>query len=94
MNKISFLDELMKLGGVRIVVKTANELTSDPPAGLMSAEGVPETMVNHPAEASSRLPLTSGMPAQIGQGGLGEVSQAKAPIDQHKFNRGYRESVS
>jgi hypothetical protein len=94
MNKISFLDELMSLGGVRSVVKTADDMVSQPPVGMMSGEAAPPADIQHPAEVATRLP-TSTRSAGVVQGGeLGDVTSAKDPIDRHKFNRAYRKSSS
>lgn len=94
MNKISFLDELMSLGGVRSVVKTADDMISQPPVGMMSGEDGPPADIQYPAEVNSRLPTSARMPGAIQSGGLGNVSSAKDPIDRHKFNRAFRESNS
>ena len=94
MNKISFLDELMKLGGVRVIVKTADDMCSQPPAGMMSGESAPPADVQHPAEVETRLPISSRTPGAIQPGDLGDITSAKDPIDRHKFNRAYRESKS
>ena len=90
MNRISFLDELMKLGGVRSIIKEGNQLMSDPPAGMMSGGGVPDAEPHRPDEASSRLPAVAGHGGNIESGKLGNITNAKSPIDQHKFNRAFR----
>lgn len=94
MNRISFLDELLKLGGVRVVVKVSSDLTSDPPAGLMNPDAAPPAEPHQPTEAASRLPATAHIPAQIHAGQQGDITTSRNPIDQYKFNWGYRESVS
>jgi len=94
MNKVSFLDELMSLGGVRSVVKTADEMISQPPAGMMSGEAAPSADIQYPTEVTSRLPTAARSAGDIQGGDLGDVTSAKDPIDRHRFNRAYRESVS
>ena len=91
MNRISFLDELIKLGGVRCVVKVSSELTTDPPAGLMSPDAAPPAEPHRPTEASSRIPATAHLPTQVYAGRQGKITTSKNPIDKYKFNRGYRE---
>lgn len=94
MNKISFLDELMSLGGVRVIVKTADDMVSQAPSGMMSGESAPPADIQHPAEVTTRLPTAARSAGAIQGGDQGDVTSAKDPIDRHKFNRAYRESVS
>ena len=90
MNRISFLDELMKLGGVRSIIKEGGTIMSEPPGGMMSQDAVPPAEPHRPSEASSRLPAVAGHGGNIEAGKLGVVTSAKNPIDQHKFNRAFR----
>lgn len=95
MNKISFLDELLKLGGATRVVKVAYQGAADSseaPQGMTGSGSVPESIRVAPHEASTRLPKTSHLPSQIKPGALGGVTQAKDPISKHRFNRAWRDS--
>jgi hypothetical protein len=92
MNLVSFLDELVKLGGAHCVVKRANLATSnDIPQGMVDDSPVPEHIEVRPADATTRLPLTGGQLSQVQVGALGDVTEAREPIDRDKFNRTYKE---
>ncbi|MBW2691025.1 MAG: hypothetical protein JRE57_00145 [Deltaproteobacteria bacterium] len=92
MNLISFLDELIKIGGVAGVVKQADDVsTVDIPHGMIDEDPPPDSIKVYPHEASSRLPLTAKTPSAVQTGHLGDMTQAKDPIDRNKHNRGYRD---
>jgi hypothetical protein len=98
MNLVSFVDELVKLGAVRSLIKSAGEIdstsnvnSSDPPATIMGGGGVPSSLRVVPEKASTRLPESVDTPSEIVAGSLGSVTGAKAPIDRDKFNRWYRD---
>lgn len=90
MNRISFLDELIKLGGARCIIKHSNELMSDPPGGMMETSSVAAAEPHRPSEASSRLPDVAGHGGKIVPGSLGNITEAKDPIDEHRFNQAFR----
>jgi hypothetical protein len=95
MNLISFVDELVKLGAVRpLIRKLAADGDSeavDIPQGMMSSEPVPDSDRVHPAEAATRLPATAHLEPEIETGHLGKVTEPKHPIDRDKYNRAYRD---
>jgi len=91
MNKLSFLDELMKLGGARAVIKTANETASQAPSGMGSDGSAPKADIVRPNEVATRLRTAAKSKGAITAGGLGGVTQSPEPIDGERFNRGYRE---
>jgi hypothetical protein len=87
MNKISFLDELVKLGCCKHLLKRAE--SSSIPVGMASSEPAPESIDTHPSEANTRIPLTAHLRSPIRPGAIGRVTQAKDPIGKHRFNRPY-----
>lgn len=93
MNKLSFLDELLRCTSFAPIVKQAyadyEANTIDAPAGMMDSTQSPPQIATVPDEASSRLQDTAHLPAAIKPGQLGAVTDAKAPIDQERFNRPY-----
>jgi hypothetical protein len=94
MNKLSFLDELMKLGGAMCLVKRAemgDVNTVDIPHGMMGSDPMPAGDRLVPDDAATRLPATAHLPSRIQGGSLGGVTQAKDPIDREKYNRAYRD---
>ena len=92
MNLVSFLDELIKLGGAACLTKRADEVsTVDVPHGMTDGNPPPDSIKVHPHEASTRLPLTGKTPSIVQSGHLGGQTQAKDPIDRYKYNRGYRD---
>lgn len=92
MNLISFLDELVKLGGARCVIKRAAEVnTIDIPSGMIDDSPVPFHIEVRPHEAATRLPITGGQMSAVPSGHIGGVTQAKDPIDRDKYNRAYKE---
>jgi hypothetical protein len=98
MNLVSFIDELVKLGAARSLIKRAGEAdatsnvnSSEPPATIMGGGAVPMALRVVPEKASTRLPDSVDVPSQIVAGSLGDVSGAKYPIDRDKFNRWYRD---
>jgi hypothetical protein len=99
MNKISFLDELVRLGGATRMLKqayggsegTGETSTVDIPHGMVGSDPTPESIRVAPDEAATRLPETAKLPSNIRPGRLGGISQAKDPIDRFKFNRAYRD---
>ena len=90
MNRASFMDELLKIASGDIW-KRAYEGSGAVPEGLMSSDPVPPEIDVHPSRAETRLPNTAHLPSVIDEGALGDVTQAKSPIDQHKYNRVYRD---
>lgn len=95
MNKISFLHELVSLGGATRLIKKAYgggaTSTVDIPHGMVGSDSTPESIPVAPAEASTRLPRTAKQPSQVKPGTLGDVTQAKEPVDRFKFNRADRD---
>ncbi|MFQ5352742.1 MAG: hypothetical protein ACE5D3_06685 [Candidatus Binatia bacterium] len=92
MNLISFLDELVKLGGVRCVIKRASDVnTVDIPSGMVDDSPVPFHIDVWPHEAATRLPKTGKHLSSVPTGELGGVTQAKDPIDRDKYNRAYKD---
>jgi hypothetical protein len=101
----SFLDELVKIGApVNIIPRrsTLSALVQNAlhksmtvkKAGLedyaMTAGGAaPPAERVHPAEATSRLPLSGGRTGIVHPGLYGNITNAKEPIDAQKFNRAY-----
>ena len=90
MNLGSFVDELMKVGAMDPIKKHAST-TVDVPSSMMDNGLVPESIDVRPDEAGSRLPRTGHLPPQVDGGNLGQVAQAKDPIDRQKYNRAYRD---
>lgn len=88
MNMISFIDELVKLGAGRVLVKDA-ATTSEAPEGMVGVDSVPDSDDVWPHDVRTRLPETARGVSQIAPGELGPVSLAKEPIDQERFNRSY-----
>lgn len=99
MNRISFLDELVKIGSATDMIKAAygggsdagTVNTVDIPHGMVGSDPVPESTRLSPDDASSRLPNSSKVPSAIRPGRLGGVTQAKDPVDRFRFNRVYRD---
>ena len=98
MNLASFVDELVKIGGLRALTKRAGEIDStsnvnsvEPPMGIMGGGSVPASLRVVPERAATRLPHADDFESQIEAGSLGDVTGAKSPIDQDKFNRWYRD---
>ena len=93
MNMSSFLDELVKVGAGRILVKRSSDSvnTTDIPSGMMGDGYVPPAMDVMPQYAETRLPNTAQRPSQVPMGTLGGVTEAKNPIDRYKYNRVYQE---
>lgn len=97
MNKISFLDELIKLGGVTGMYKrafdgeTLGDISADIPSGMMGTEPVPGSIRTIPDEAGTRLPNANHSGNSVSSGRLGPVTQARNPIDRERFNKIYRE---
>ena len=88
MNLHSFVDEVIKLGGVTVMVKrSASGSTEDIPAGLGGSGSVPESITTTPDEAATRLPATGHLPAAVEPGTLGKMTNSRAPIDRPRFNR-------
>ncbi len=95
MNLVSFVDELVKVGGLTCLYKRADDAevnTVDIPHGMMSHETMPERIIVNPAEVATRLPNLARSGTAIPSGTLGGVTQSKWPIDREKFNRLYRRS--
>lgn len=94
----SFLDELLKLGAARSLVKSAygggdssgDINTVDIPHGMIGSEPMPEVDRVAPDEAGTRL-QASAVPSQIKPGILGKVSPSRQPIDRERYNRAYRD---
>lgn len=95
MNLISFVDELVKLGGARpLFRKFSAEGDTDAveiPHGMMGDGAAPEADRVDPSESATRLPATSYLAPDLETGHLGKVTEPKQPIDKDRFNRAYRE---
>lgn len=99
MNLISFADELVKVGALRPLLEkhayggdAAHDTTTvDIPHSMMGSGAVPESIRVAPDEAATRLPRTAHRPSIVQSGHIGEVAQAKDPIDRFKYNRAYRD---
>ena len=98
MNLVSFVDELVKIGAVRGLIKRSGEIDAtsnvnsvEPPAAIMGGGAVPPSLRIVPERAATRLPNSEDVPSLIIAGALGGVTGAKAPIDQDKYNRWYRD---
>lgn len=90
MNKLAFLDELLRCCSFAPIIKKAYEdNTIDVPSGMMDAAPSPPQLIAVPDEAASRLPNTAHLPAAVKPGQLGGVTDAKMPIDRERFNRPY-----
>lgn len=91
MNLISFVDELVKLGGVRVIVKRAADISSsEVPAGMMDPGQPPPSIRVAPDEAATRL-LNTELPDAIQPGKLGPLASTINPIDRERFNHLYQE---
>jgi len=98
MNLVSFVDELVKIGGMRVLMKRAGEIDStsnvnsvEPPMAIMGGGPVPSSLRVVPERAATRLPHSEEFDSQIEAGSLGDVTGSREPIDQDKFNRWYRD---
>jgi len=91
MNTLSFLDELVKIGAARCLLKSAEINTVDIPQGMMGDGVVPPSITVAPSDASTRLPRTGLKPATFPSGHLGRSTEPKDPIDRFKYNRAYRD---
>jgi hypothetical protein len=93
MNKMSFVDELVKVGAMRCLLKRASDVnTIDVPEGMMSNAPTPDAIRLHPDQAATRLPATAHLMSSLDMPGmLGSVTQAVDPIDREKFNRAYKD---
>lgn len=91
MNRASFMDELLKIASLPIEKRGEAETAGTVPEGLMSSDPVPDHIRVAPDEVETRLPKTHHLPSVINAGSLGEVTMAKDPIDQYKYNRVYRD---
>lgn len=87
-----FVDELVKLGGVRCLVKAGyasmEPSAADIPHGMVPSGYVapPDRLV--PEEAQTRLPETGQIQSVLKPpGALGSSSEAKHPIDRKLHNR-------
>lgn len=94
MRLIGFVDELVKLGTVRRLLKVADvdaTMTQEPPTELMgsSDEDVEPADRVSPAEAVTRLPRTGQRPKLVSKETLGGVTEPKEPVDKEKFVRPY-----
>jgi len=95
MNRRSFLDELIKLGGVRRAMEKLGYLpgyamdpsTVDIPHAMIGSEPVPPAIELKPDDASTRVPRSVLTLSVIRDGALGQVTPAKDPIDKERFNR-------
>ena len=93
MNKVSFLDELVSLGGVTHMLKRSDDAgaSGDAHPGLVGSGATPDSILVRPDEAGTRLPRTGHLPSSMVPGRLGGITQAKDPVDRLRFNRAYRE---
>ena len=88
MNLVSFVDELVTLGGVRCMWKRAADISEGvAPEGLMRSDAPPPSIRTVPDETATRLPESAGVASQIQAGALGRSSGSKYPIDRERFNR-------
>ena len=90
----SFVDEIIKLGGLRCLYKQAygdggvtDPTTSMIPEGLVGSGEAPQADPHRPNEAASRLPNTGHLASTVESGNLGDVTPPKDPVDKDKFNR-------
>jgi hypothetical protein len=91
----SFVDEIVKLGGLRCLYKRAdgmgggsmNASAAVAPSGLIGSGEVPWEKQVHPDDATTRLEGTAHKPSAVASGHLGEITPARASIDRDKFNR-------
>lgn len=91
MNLISFVDELVKLGGVKTLIKRGSDVSSSEiPAGMMSSAAPPPSIRVAPDEAGTRLESTH-LPTTVEVGQLGPLGDNRRPIDRERFNRPYAE---
>ncbi len=91
MNLISFVDELVKVGGVRCLAKRAMDIDGgDIPAGMMDPAPSPPSMRVVPDEVATRV-ANAGLASNVPEGMLGSSSGTKRPIDRERFNRPYVE---
>ena len=90
MNLLSFVDELVKVGSFSRIIKIADQggENSDIPSGMMSSEGVPDSIDVRPHDATTRTPK-SHLPSIVESGNMGDISEAKDPLDRERYNRAY-----
>jgi hypothetical protein len=86
MNLISFVDELVKVGAVRCLIKRSADISMGIPDGVMNGASPPPSKTVMPDDASTRLAPTN-MQSGIKPGSIGDVGLSKAPIDRDRFNR-------
>lgn len=93
MNEVSFLDELVKMGGVTSAfVKLAVTADSDPPDGMIDDPGpVPDADPHEPDDASTRLPLSKKHPSQVESGYLGGVTHPEKHVAEQGKLDWYRD---
>ena len=91
MNIVSFVDELVKIGVAEVFVKNAETLGAEAHHGMVGDSPVPDSLDTWPHDVRTRIPLTASTTSLVAPGLLGDVTEAKEPIDQERFNRSYRE---
>jgi hypothetical protein len=91
MNLASFSDELMKLGGVTVIVKAARIVGADPPDGMVGNEPEPDPEPDmYPDRAETRMPHSKVIQSQVRPGALGGVTAPQDAISEQRFNQLYR----
>lgn len=91
MNLLGFVDELVKIGGMRCLYKRAHDGDVDMagvPQGLMDDGPAPQAIRAVPDEAATRI-RNGQLPAAILAGRLGGITTAKQPVDREKYDRRY-----
>jgi hypothetical protein len=91
MNIVSFIDELVKIGAAKVFVKNAEMVGAEAHHGMVGDSPMPDHTEVFPHDVRTRLPITATTTSFIVPGALGNVDEAKEPIDQERFNRSYRE---
>lgn len=91
MNIRSFTDELLKIGGVTQIVKSARIVGADPPDGMVGNEPHPDPEPDlHPSRAETRMEHSKSIQSEIRPGSLGGVTAPLDPISEQRFNRVYK----
>lgn len=92
MNKVSFLDELVKMGGVTGALKVAQGF-SDPPAGMIPDDGpVPDEKVHRPEDPSTRVSNRGAVPSRVPSGHLGSITSVGESVAEQGKIPLYRNS--
>lgn len=87
----SFLDELLKVGAARCLLKSADDInTVDIPHGMIGSAASPESDRVVPDEAATRMQGSHASPV-VEVGRLGSTTPSRNPIDRERYNRLYRD---